>query len=541
NPVSCGAAAAEAAFLPFSLENGTLTPPSAFTVEGCASPQFSAPPLAQSLSVAPKQGGSESNFVFTITRPQGQQYLSQMSTKLPPGLVAKIPSVPLCSEALANAGTCPATSAIGATEVASGSGEPFHFKGKVYLTEGYEGAPYGLSIVTPTEAGPFNFGPIVTRAKINVEKTTAQVEVTIVRSFVQGQNVSGLPTIVGGIPTRIRSITVAITHPNYIINPTNCSVLNGVTTLGSVVPGLNATVSTPFQVEGCASLGFSPKFTANTAGNKASRANGASLGVKIGYTSGQANIASVVTTLPKQLPSRLTTLQKACLLATFEANPFACPKESDVGTVTAVTPTLPGTMKGPAYIVSRGAQFPDLEFVLQGDGVTIILDGKTNIKNSITTTTFPANPDVPINSFSVNLPTGKYSLLAANGNLCKPKLVMPTTLTAQNGKTLKQNTQIAATGCLPILKHKVKGHHVTITVKVPQAGRVRFSGEHMGIETRFPKRSQKVTVTLPLTSPGGTKALRKHHNNLKVKLRVGFIAKAKNGASFTSYATVTFH
>ena len=39
--------------------------------------------------------------------------------------------------------------------------------------------------------------------------------------------VSGLPTIVGGIPTRIRSITVAITHPNYVINPTNCNALTG--------------------------------------------------------------------------------------------------------------------------------------------------------------------------------------------------------------------------------------------------------------------------------------------------------------------------
>ena len=263
--------------------------------------------------------------------------------------------------------------------------------------------------------------------------------------------------------------------------------------------------------------------------------------MNISQGSGQANIGSVITTLPKQLPSRLTTLQKACVLATFETNPFSCPKESDVGTVTAVTPTLPGTMKGPAYIVSRGAAFPDLELVLQGDGVTVILDGKTNIKNSITTTTFASNPDVPISSFSLNLPTGKFSLLAANGNLCKPKLVMPTTITGQNGKTNKQNTQIQASGCLPILKAKVKGHKVTITVKVPQAGRVRFSGEHMGIVTRFPKKSKKVTITLPLTSPGGTHTLKKHHNKLKVKLRVGFIPKAKNGASFTSYKTVTFH
>ena len=104
---------------------------SPFTVEGCASPQFTAPPLSQSIAVTPKNGGSESNFTFTITRPQGQQYLAQMKTVLPPGVVAKIPSVPLCPEAQANAGTCPSTSQVGVVQVAAGSGEPFTFNGEV--------------------------------------------------------------------------------------------------------------------------------------------------------------------------------------------------------------------------------------------------------------------------------------------------------------------------------------------------------------------------------------------------------------------------
>lgn len=538
NPISCEISALATEFLPFSRAVPALGS-SPFSTTGCASPQFTAPPLAQSLVVTPGTGGSTSNFSFTIARPQGEQYLSQMKTVLPPGLVAKIPSVPRCAEALANAGNCPSTSQIGTVQVQAGSGTPFNFNGKVFLTEKYEGGAYGLDIVTPTEAGPFNFGPINTRAKISVNEHTAQVEVTVVKSFVQGAAVSGLPTIVGGIPTRIRSITVSITHPNYIINPTNCAALRGESFLSSTL-GLNAIVPSGFQVGECSSLPFSPKFTASTAGNKASRANGASLGVNITQVSGQANIGSVVTVLPKQLPSRLTTLQKACLLATFETNPASCPKESDVGTVSAVTPTLPDKMTGKAYIVSRGAAFPDLELVLEGDGVRVILDGKTNIKNSITTTTFGSNPDVPISSFALNLPTGKYSLLAANGSLCKPKLVMPTTLTGQNGKSHKQKTQIKASGCLPILRHQVRGHKVIITVKVPQRGRVRFSGEHMGIVTRFPRRSKKVTITLPLTSPGGLHALRRHHNRLKVRLRVGFIPKARNGAAFLSYATVTF-
>jgi hypothetical protein len=538
NPLTCGPVAAAVVFQPFSGQPGASLE-SPFNIENCASPQFAAPPISQSTSTEPPIGGAESNFTFTLTRPEGQQYLSQMSTMLPPGVVAKIPSVPRCAEAQANAGTCSAASQVGTVQIKAGSGEPFPFNGKVYLTEKYEGAPYGLSIVVPTAAGPFNFGNVVSRAKITVNQNTAQVGVALTKSFVPGHAgaVSGLPTIVQGIPTRIREITVNINRPNYLLNPTSCSPLKSESSLISTL-GAKATPSSTLQVENCGALAFKPAFSASTNG-KPTRANGASLGVNITQpVGGQANIQSVVTVLPKQLPSRLTTLQKACLLATFEADPSKCPKESNVGTATATTPTLPDKMSGPAYIVSRGAAFPDLEIVLEGDGVRIILDGKTNIKNSITTSSFLSNPDVPISSFGLNLPMGPFSLLAANGNFCLRPLKMPTTITGFNGKVLKQETQLNVTNCLPITRHKVHGHEVTVSVKIPQGGRVRFSGFDLSIHTIFPKKAKTVTVKMFLT-PSGLFQLRNKHR-LNSTIRVGFIPRLRGGASFTSFANVTF-
>ncbi len=208
-------------------------------------------------------------------------------------------------------------------------------------------------------------------------------------------------------------------------------------------------MSAPFAVSGCAGLHFGPKFTVATSG-KTSRANGASLDAKVVFPSGaQSNIAYVKVELPKQLPSRLTTLQKACSAAQFESNPAGCPAASVIGVARTSTPILPVELTGPVYFVSHGGEaFPSLVVVLQGDGVRVDLTASTFInKAGITSSTFKTIPDVPVNTFELYLPEGKYSALAANGNLCTSNLQMPTLFTAQDGAQLKQDTKIAVTGC----------------------------------------------------------------------------------------------
>jgi hypothetical protein len=258
------------------------------------------------------------------------------------------------------------------------------------------------------------------------------------------------------VPTDLRTINAVVDRPGFMFNPTNCSPLSFSGTAFST-EGTAAAISSHFQVGGCRSLRFKPDFRVSTSG-KTSRKNGASLDAKILYPTGvlganqassQANIASVKVDLPKQLPSRLTTLQKACTAAVFEANPANCPAASAVGQASAVSPVLPVALHGPAYFVSHGGEaFPSLIVVLQGYGVTVDLIGTTFISHTgITSSTFKQVPDVPITSFDLKLPEGKYSALAANGNLCKSKLAMPTAFTGQNGAVVKQSTMITVTGC----------------------------------------------------------------------------------------------
>jgi hypothetical protein len=113
------------------------------------------------------------------------------------------------------------------------------------------------------------------------------------------------------------------------------------------------------------------------------------------------------------------------------------------------TPLLPVPLEGPKIFVSHGGEaFPSLVIVLQGYGVTADLVSTTFIsKTGITSSTFKSVPDVPFSSFDLNLPEGKFSALAANGNLCKSKLTMPTAFVARNGAVLHTSTKVSVTGC----------------------------------------------------------------------------------------------
>lgn len=449
-PDSCGTYTTESDLTPWSApETPDAKPLSSFTLQGCSPPAF-APLFAA--GTTNNQAGAFSPFTMSLTRNDGEQSLNTIALRMPPGIAGMIAKVPQCGQVQANAGACPAASQIGTTSVDAGPGpDAYHIEGKVYLTGPYGGAPFGLSIVVPAVAGPFHLagtngaGEVVVRAKIEVDPHTAQVTVIS----------DPLPQMLDGIPLQLKFVNVSVDREGFVFNPTSCEPMSVTGSLGSA-EGASHAVSARFQAAGCAALPFHPTFTASTS-SRTSRKKGASLTVKIGYAEGQANVRRVHVQLPKQLPSRLATLNHACPEAQFDANPAGCPKGSIVGSARAVTPILGAPLTGPAYFVSHGgAKFPELILVLQGEGVTIDLAGETFIKGKITTSTFGSVPDAPVSSFTLTLPEGENSALAApGGKLCKQKLVMPTVITGQNGAQITQKTKIHVTGCAA-KKHRKK-------------------------------------------------------------------------------------
>jgi hypothetical protein len=534
NPLMCGAATTNSSLTPYSgtpAAEPLISFPIDFDGKGGACPSPLPFVLGQGATTTPTTGGAGTSFNFSLTRGEGHQYVSKLTTVLPPGLVGKIPSVTLCGEPQAQRGECTSASQIGTVSASLGSGSPLlTLPGTAYLTGPYGNAPYGLSVVVPAEkVGPFDYGKIVTRAAINVEPFTSRIVVS-----------SQLPTIVGSVPLRLRSIDVNVNRPNFAINPTSCAALKTETTLTSTF-GTTQSLSTPFQASGCSALAFAPKLTAST-NAKTSRANGAILVVKAAYPAGsQANIKSVLVTLPKLLASRISTLNNACPEATFNASPLSCPPLSKVGSATVATPVLPDKLTGTAIFVSHGgAAFPDLDLVLQGDGVTVILIGNTNISKGVTTSNYASIPDVPVSSFEVRLPTGKDSVLSAIGNLCKSGLIMPTTITAQNGKVIKQNTKVAVGDCpITVLSHRIRGHRAIIKAKVFSAGRITASGKDLSTRLKRPGKAKVVTIEVPLSS-AGLRALARHRHGLKLHVRLGFAPKATKIPKSSASVTLVF-
>ena len=459
-PSGCGTFTTSSQLTPWD-GDPPAEPASSFTVgQGCATGSF-APSF--SAGTSDNQGGAFSSFSTTFSRQDGEQHLSGVQVTMPPGLLGKIAGVPQCPEPQADRGECGEASLLGEATTAVGPGpDPYWVTGgKVYLTGPYNDGPFGLSIVVPTTAGPFtltgNAGPgrEVVRASIRVNPSTAQVTVLS----------DPLPTMLQGVPLDIRTVNVTVNRPGFLFNPTSCNPM-AVTGALSGSEGASVPVSTRFQASGCASLPFVPALSASVGGH-ASKADGTGLTVKITSQGlGVANVHKVDLELPEALPSRNSTLNKACLVAVFEANPAGCSEESVIGYATVHTPVLEQPLSGPAYLVSHGgAAFPDVEFVLQGEGITLILDGKTQVKKEpdgaeVTYSRFETTPDAPFTTFETVLPAGPHSIFGAYANakepydLCAANLSMPTVITAQDGAVIEQDTKITPEGCAGVLASK---------------------------------------------------------------------------------------
>jgi uncharacterized repeat protein (TIGR01451 family) len=383
--------------------------------------------------------GASSPFHVRLTRTDADEELAGLTVRLPRGLLGRLADVVLCAAADAAAGTCPEDSRIGGVVAGAGAGPlPFYLSGgRVYVTGPYRRAPFGLSVVVPALAGPFDLGTVVVRAAVLVDRRTAALRVAT----------DPLPTALQGIPLQLRDVRVAVDRPRFMVNPTSCAAMR-VRGVAVSVAGRVAGASARFQAAECGGLPFGPRLRLFAGSRGHTHAfSSTPLTAVLTQRPGEAGIRRVRVTLPSVLSARLPVVEDACTPDELAAG--RC-ERARVGTAVAVTPLLRDPLRGGAYLVrSAGRPLPDLIVALRGQ-VDFDLIGRVAIPGGTHLAAhFGAVPDVPISRFTLRFRTGPRGVVGAARNLCRARgarLVAHALLEGQNGATSRR-IAFAVRGC----------------------------------------------------------------------------------------------
>jgi hypothetical protein len=509
NPRSCGAATTTTSLTPWS-GNAASAPSDAFIVSGdgkgsaCAARRFAPKVVAGTQNPV---GGKASPLSVTLGRDDADEFLGDLTMTLPQGLLARISSAEQCGAEQAKAGTCAVGSLIGSVRTQSGPGSlPLPIDGRVYLTGPYGDAPFGLSIVVPAKAGPFDLGDVVVRQKIYVDPITAQVTVVS----------DPLPTILKGIPLQIRLADVHIDRPDFTINPTSCAPKAISATVRSDA-GTAAAVDSRFQVGSCGDLALKPSLALTLSGKGQTRDGGhPAVSAVVSQPPGQANLKKVRVALPLSLaldPDNSNSDAMCSFVEGSKPDP-KCPASSVVGKATAVTPILNQPLNGPVYFVKNERKdpksgrsiktTPKLVVPLVGEnGVKLTLTGASTVVDDQLVTTFDNIPDAPVSSFRMDIKGGKKGILVVSGDkadICKSTQIADQQIDGQNNKAADTDVFIQTPSCpLKVLSKKVGKTSVTVKVGGLGAGKITLTGKGIKKTSKKIAKSTVATITVKRT------------------------------------------
>jgi hypothetical protein len=452
-PTSCSVYTVSATFYPWDSALAEQTSNQHFGLEsgpGGTSCPGQIRPFNPSLLAGTSSAGAGafSSFTLKLNREDGDQFLGKLNFTMPPGLTANLHGVGYCPDAAIAAAantpgkveqaspSCPASSEIGTSNVAAGPGShPFHATGKIYFAGPFQGAPLSLVVITPALAGPYDYGTVVVRVALHIDPLDAHV-------IADSETV---PTIIGGVPLRLRSIQVNIDRPNFMINPTNCAPMS-VGSEGIGDQGTVANFSSYFDAVNCSTLGFEPKMTIKQLGGRGAtaRSKDPSLRFDLYTNPGDANIHSVAVTLPTAFEIDQRHLGNLCSRSELAAT--RCAGRQAIGTVVTETPLLEAPLAGPAYAVSGYGRLPHLAFILAGQVTVIPQAESSSVNGGHLKTVVPVVPDAPIGHFRLTLFGGGQGYLTNTRSLCASPPVSTISFAAQNGMRLTRQVK-AKTAC----------------------------------------------------------------------------------------------
>ncbi len=482
-PPGCGTHTTVARLTPWARPNETIVKEASFQItrgpEGGPCPSGPAPfgPGFEAGSLS-AQAGAHSPFYMRLTRKDGEQDMTRLSSVLPPGVVGRIAGVARCPEAaISLAGSksglaerehpsCPEASEIGRTVAGAGVGSALTYvPGSLYLAGPYNGDPLSVVSVTPALAGPFDAGTVVVRFALTLNPISAEVEV-------DGSASDPIPHILRGIPLNVRDLRVYADRPEFTLNPTSCApesaraTLWGGGTALAPAPDSPVALSTPYHAVNCAKLAFKPRLALRLRGGTRRGAFPALHAVYV-PRSGEANLSRLALAFPRSEFVEQGHFRTICTRVQFAAGPghgARCPKGSVYGHVKAFTPLLDEPLQGPVYLRSSDHNLPDAVFALHGPPsaevdleVAVRID---SVKGRLRATVQNV-PDAPVTRTVVDMQGGQKGLFVNSRNLCfKPGANRArANLLAQNGRRDQLRPLLRARGCHKRRAHKRHQRH----------------------------------------------------------------------------------
>jgi hypothetical protein len=457
-PPVCGDYQTKAEFTPWSDPTKVLTTTSSFKVlsgvGGSSCPTGPQPfrPGFQAGSLN-NNAGSYSPFYMRLMRSDGDQDLTKLSAKLPPGMVAKLAGTSQCPDAAIAAArskrgraelsspSCPPSSQIGRVMAGAGVGSQLTYvPGKLYLAGPYKGAPLSVAAIVPAVAGPFDVGTVLTRVALRIDPRSAEVEA-------DGASSDPIPHILAGIPLKVRDIRVYVDRPDFTLNPTSCDPFS----IDARIWGGGADVFSPaddsplsledrFQAANCEALGFKPRLSLKLKGGTKRGAHPALTGT-YRPRPGDANLANLVLRLPRSAFLDQAHIRTICTRVQFAAK--SCPAGAIYGQATAYTPILDEPLTGPVYLRSSNHNLPDFVADLHGL-VDVEAVARIDSKQGGIRASFEDVPDAPLTKVVVQMQGAKKGLIVNSRNLCGAKSKANAEFVGQNGKEYKTKPVVGA-------------------------------------------------------------------------------------------------
>jgi hypothetical protein len=433
SPPACGAATTRIRLAPWAgseIFSAATDSPVETGLEGGPCPAGT-PPLAPGAIAGGVNSnvGSYTPYFVHFSRADSEQEITSYSLVLPRGITGRLAGIPFCSDAAiaaarwrpgfaeAAAPSCPATSEVGRTLTGYGVGPALTYAaGHIYLAGPYHGSPLSLVTIDPATVGPFDLGTIVIRSAFDVDPRTAQLQIDSRAS-------DPIPHILDGVVLHLRDIRVYLDRPQFVRNPTSCEPSEMVSTLTGAGADFStgsddstATVSKPFQLLNCLTLGFQPKLGLRLLGGTRRSAHPA-LRAVLRARPGDASLKRFALTMSHSLFLAANHIRGICGNPAFAAD--ACPANSIYGKAVVHSSLFSEPLRGPVYLRSSTHRVPDLVASLHAGAVRIILEGHIgNSKQGGIVAYFDEIPDAPIESFVMQLNGGRHGLLVNSVDIC---------------------------------------------------------------------------------------------------------------------------